>query len=129
MTTAQTKRPPSKPWRVEWPSVVNGNPNSEDYSSQRAAYEAVRSITGLRVKATVTTGCRACGACTSTASRSQRKERRDHTTTQPRAGSADVPHAIRRRIVGIHADPLGCIGRGLTAFMLVYVWLRLLGRP
>ena len=53
MTTAQTKRPPSKPWRVEWPSVVNGNPNSEDYSSQRAAYEAVRSITGLRVKATV----------------------------------------------------------------------------
>jgi hypothetical protein len=43
--TTQTARPPSKPWRVTWPSVVSRAPHSEDYRSQRAAYEAVASIT------------------------------------------------------------------------------------
>jgi hypothetical protein len=50
---AKRTKPPSKPWRVTWPSLVNRDPHSEDYRSQRAAYEAVESITRIRVKATV----------------------------------------------------------------------------
>jgi len=49
----QRTKPPSKPWRVTWPSLVNRDPHSEDYRSQRAAYEAVESITRNRIKATV----------------------------------------------------------------------------
>lgn len=41
MTTIKP-RPPSKPWRVTW-----AGGNSEDYRSQRAAYEAVQSITRM----------------------------------------------------------------------------------
>ena len=45
---------PSKPWRVTWPSVVNRDPHSEDFRSQRAAYQAVASITRIpRLAATV----------------------------------------------------------------------------
>ena len=40
-------RPPSKPWRVTWPSLVDTAPNSEDYRSKRAAYEAVESVTRM----------------------------------------------------------------------------------
>jgi hypothetical protein len=52
MNTIQT-RAPSKPWRVTWPSLVTTRPNSEDYRSKNAAYEAVESITRLRLRATV----------------------------------------------------------------------------
>jgi hypothetical protein len=40
-----TARPPSKPWRVTWPSVVDRTPHSEDFTSQSKAYDAVASIT------------------------------------------------------------------------------------
>ncbi len=49
---AKRTRPPSKPWRVTWPSLVTTAPNSADYRSQRAAYEAVESVTRI-VAATV----------------------------------------------------------------------------
>jgi len=41
-------RPPSNPWRVTW-----AGGNSTDEGSQRAAYEAVESITGVGLTATV----------------------------------------------------------------------------
>lgn len=45
--TSATDKPPSKPWRVTWPSLVNRDPHSEDYRSKRAAYDAVESITRI----------------------------------------------------------------------------------
>ena len=47
-----TPKAPSKPWRVTWPSLVTAAPNSADYPSKRAAYEAVESVTRV-VTATV----------------------------------------------------------------------------
>jgi hypothetical protein len=43
-----TGRKPSKPWRVYGARGI-----SEDYRSQRAAYEAVATLTKLSVRATV----------------------------------------------------------------------------
>jgi hypothetical protein len=47
-------RPPSKPWRVTWPSVVDPAGHSEDHTSKAAVYHAVASITRHpQLKATV----------------------------------------------------------------------------